>query len=521
MSSVVRSVALARVPNRSNRVWPMVSVAAVLVASAGVGFSRPFRSNQNTYLLHAVGPSLPQLSDDWFLHTTDPFPVFTAVAGLAGGTIGFAIESFVLTLAAFTGLYLIASTLLLAAPRTVRSAVPPLAVLLLSAACYLLPQTHVPVLSWVHAFHGLGGQYLMSVPSMFQPSDCGALMLLAAGIGVWAATSRWRRPLWLVAGALAVGACALHTAYLAPLAVALLAFAVADLVTCRTMRRFGWYAGVGAAAVAVVLATSPVARRSLTHGAGEPQRYLAFERIPHHTLVSHWDPHDAFLAVIVIAGAGLTVRLTHAWWAAMVLGACLTVAAVTALTVEVTRNVALAMMFPWRITVFLVPIATLTGIVWLLRPIAERLQNVRAVLLPVAACMSLVCLGIGTYLTVNAPDPASQSPVRAVRAASPAGVGLIPLELENVRLNAPAAVYVDMKSHPYTPSDLAEWQRRIVAARTAETGDGAFCRLIRQARIGWVILRPGRAVPACIVGWRPASSDGVRIYIRQDSYYIR
>jgi hypothetical protein len=491
-------------------------VAAVLVASTGVGFSRPFRSNQNTYLLHAVGPSLSELRADWFLHTADPFPIFTAIARLAGGTIGFAIASFVLAVAAFTGLFLIASTLLRTAPRTVRYAVPPLAVLLLSAACYLLPNTRVPVLSWVHPFRGVGGQYLMSVPSLFQPSDCGALMLLGAGIALWAATSRWRRPLWLVAAALAVATCALHPTYLAPLAIALLGFAIADLVTSRTIRRLGWYAGAGVAAVAVVFATNPVARGSLTHDVGEPQRYLAFERIPHHTLLSHWDPHDALLAIIVLAGAGLTVWLTRSWWASIVIIACLTVAALTALTVEATRNVALAMMFPWRVAVFLVPIATLTGIVWVLRLIAERLQHVTAVLVPVAAGMSLVCLTVGTYLTVHATNPASESPVRAVRAARPSGVGLIPLELEDVRLNAPAAVYVDRKSHPYAPPDLAEWQRRIAAVRIAETDDGAFCRLINTEEIGWVILRRGRTVPVCIVGWQPAGSEGVRIYIRQE-----
>jgi hypothetical protein len=93
-------------------------------------------------------------------------------------------------------------------------------------------------------------------------------------------------------------------------------------------------------------------------------------------------------------------------------------------------------------------------------------------------------------------------------------VGLIPPELENVRLNTPAAVYVDWKSHPYASADLAEWQRRITAARVAETDDVAFCRLINQEKIRWVMLRPGRAVPACIAEWQPTGSDGVRIYIR-------
>jgi len=107
----------------------------------------------------------------------------------------------------------------------------------------------------------------------------------------------------------------------------------------------------------------------------------------------------------------------------------------------------------------------------------------------------------------------SEPAVRALRAAGPSGVGLIPPELGDVRLNTPAAVYVDWKSHPYAPADLAEWQRRIAMVKLAETDDGMFCRLVQQENIAWVILRPDRTPPACIVGWRRAGSDDVRIYI--------
>jgi Domain of unknown function (DUF6798) len=128
--------------------------------------------------------------------------------------------------------------------------------------------------------------------------------------------------------------------------------------------------------------------------------------------------------------------------------------------------------------------------------------------------MALACLAVGAYLTVNAADPRSSRTVRVVAAAHPSGVGLIPLELEHVRLNGPAAVYVDWKSHPYASADLAEWKRRITAARVAEIDDAAFCRLIDQEKISWVMLRRGRVVPACIAGWRPTGSEGHRIYIR-------
>jgi hypothetical protein len=210
------------------------------------------------------------------------------------------------------------------------------------------------------------------------------------------------------------------------------------------------------------------------------------------------------------------VLLTRAWWAATMLTVCLTVAGAAVLIVEVARIPSLAMMFPWRISVFLVSVATLTVIVSLMRLIAGVLRNVSAVSLPVAACLSLICVGVGTYLTVGAPDPASELAVQAVRVAQPSGVGLIPLEEGTVRLNGPAAVYVDWKSHPYASADLAEWQRRIAMVKAAETDDGVFCRLIQQERVTWVMLRSDRRVPACIVDWRHAGSDGVPIYLRRN-----
>src|SRR5215203_4479563 len=86
--ALLQSTEAARSPIHTSRAWSVMPMAAVLVASAGVGFGRPFRSNQNSYLLHAVGPSLSSLRDDWLLHTTDPLPIFTAVARLASDRAG-------------------------------------------------------------------------------------------------------------------------------------------------------------------------------------------------------------------------------------------------------------------------------------------------------------------------------------------------------------------------------------------------------------------------------------------------
>ncbi len=66
------------------RLRPAVLPAfAALATAIGQGCVKFYRLSENTYLLHAIGPSYPSLDSDWLLGTADAFPAFSALVRLS------------------------------------------------------------------------------------------------------------------------------------------------------------------------------------------------------------------------------------------------------------------------------------------------------------------------------------------------------------------------------------------------------------------------------------------------------
>ena len=471
-----------------------------------------FRSNQNTYLLEAVGPSFSSLHSDWLLGTEDAFPVFTRLARVVfvlGGQRGLALVTVMTSFVACAAIGVIA----FAATRRVASAHRRVAVagavVIALAAWERIPASAyrwMPGGVKLDVFRGFGGQYLLSSPGMLQPSDGGVLLLAAAALCIVArARLDRRRPLLVWAAVLSVLACSVHASYLAPLMLVLVSIALADFFLHDRLASPWAFAATGFGAVLVVLASNPVARSAGGKGT-DAQAFLAFERIPHHSLISHWSPEQTVIAALVIvAGALLSARLLRSWWVGLVMLTALAFSLLAALVVEVTKSTTLASVFPWRISVVIVPVAfvfvAVSLIEWVARAIAPR------VLLAVACVASLVIAGAGVRATVDALDAPPSSLIATLRATDPSGIGLIPTSAEDVRLNAHLPVFVDWKSHPYAPDELAEWVRRVTATIEAYTDQGRLCGLADAESLDWVVV-VGDVLPGCFGGWTAVAGDG-------------
>lgn len=477
-----------------------------------------FRSNQNTYLLEAVGPSYPSLRSDWLLGTSDSFPVFTRLARVAfvvGGQRGLAVLMVMASFVAFAAIGVVAVTAARQSGTAHRRLSVAIAVVVALAAWQRIPDSAfgwMPGRVKLDVFRGFGGQYLLSYPGMLQPSDAGVLLLAAAALCLVARTLvDRRRPLLVVAALLSAGACSLHASYLAPLMLALISIALADVLTGERLSSPWALLATGVGAGLAVLVSNPVARAAGGRGT-DAQEFVAFERIPHHSLISHWSPEQTVIAsLVIVAGALLSVRLLRSWWAAFVMFATLAGSLLAAVMVEVTRSTTLASVFPWRITVVIVPLAfvfiAVSLVQWVVRPIDPR---------AVLAIAGVAALGIavtGVQDTRHALDAPPSSLVATLRAADLPGVGLVPIAAEDVRLNARVPVFVDWKSHPYAPDELTEWVRRVTATSAAYADDVLLCDLVDAESLDWAVLVSG-TVPTCFDGWPTIAGDGFLIVRR-------
>jgi len=491
----------------SGAVWWAAAIPLAAVLALAHPTARPFHSNQNQYFAHAVGERTPSLTGDWLMGTDDPYPLFTWLAGGVldlTGLSGIRVWSLAVTAAGVLAVGFVARAL-----TTARTAWP--ALLAMVVAAISLSPTLVAG-AFPNAFQGLAGQYVITGPGYVQPSSAGVALLFTLGLLLRydEASGSRRRDLLVAAGGTAAIACAIHPTYAVVVVLGAAAAAVVD-VTFRTTERMRAYAAVGIASVAAaVLANRSVLSLGSSVSGDTSLSRFAFERIPHHTLIAEWAWNEDGLVVLVIVAAAIAAPgVRHGTWLARWLGLGLAASLAAAGLVWASMWTSLALTFPWRITVILMPLAVAVLSVrsgdLLERSVSRRpraVQSGLATVMVILVGVSVVGLGRhGLELSRSARDPSTTAPVSLVVEAAPEGVGLIPLTAENVRINARYPVFVDWKSPPYASADLDEWWRRVDEVRAVAQDPSLLCTRQWTGRVDWVLFPGSVEVPGCLRDW--------------------
>jgi hypothetical protein len=470
-----------------------------------------YYSNQNQYFLHGLAEAdFGFLRDDWLARTRDPIPLFSLLVAF---TVRFLHPlAFHLYYALLMGVYaasLFAVFVAVLGPVRARWR----RYIFLA----LLVVVHSAVVRWA-SYHWLGqdypwylqsgvaGQYVLG--AVFQPSTFGVLLVAAVALFAWE---------HYLLTAIAVGlAATLHPTYLLPGGLLVLGFLVALLTTKRTLP------AVTLGLLALVMVLPTVLFVVFTFGPTSPeefalaQRIVADRRIPHHTRPDLWlDP----IAVVQILWIFLGLSLIEPGRVRFAL--LFTAAAAVVLTVVqiMDRSTTLALLFPWRISAVLMPVATtviLARLVGLLpdtrvRP-SLRWAGIAAVL-GCAAGGAWICLthqgyhsseeevalleyvrthasaGEVYFIPVRVPDRnkpsrGSLSSDFEPLADKKADGRVIPVDLQSFRLSTGVPIYVDFKSIPYKDTDVLEWNHRLGLAQKIQDalGKGDLSAAYRSLR---------------------------------------
>jgi hypothetical protein len=462
--------------------------AVLLAAAFAVAHTQAplYYSNQNQYLLHGLAAGgLGHLSADWLANTRDPTPLFSGLVAAGYRALGewsFQAAYFLL----LTGYFLSARWLVGALPgvpdtRAFRLA---WAAAFTAAHAAILRVASVELAGVDYPWYlqsGVAGQYLLG-PGL-QPSAFGVLLLAAV------AAFANGRP--VLAAALAAGAVVFHSTYLLPAGLLTLGFLAALAVAGRTRT------AVAAGAVALVVVAPVVAyvlagfSPSSEDSFGEAHRILVEVRIPHHAVVARWLDVVACAQIAWMAVGIALLRRTPLFLVLLVFtagGLALTLAQAA------TGDHTLALLFPWRVSVLLVPVATAVTLAKLaaLLPPGRVTGWVSAAVLAVLVAGGVVVMveRIGyrmsddeeplyAFVRGNAkPGDVYLLPVRIPAVGGgrgsvstsftppprpKPGSNLIPVDLQRFRLHTGAPIYADFKSVPYADAEVLEWYRRLKA----------------------------------------------------------
>jgi hypothetical protein len=510
---------------------PLLLVAGAILFALAHTQSPLFFSNQNQYLLHGLANAgYGHLSHDWLANTKDPTPVFSGMVSMLyriGGLFAIQVAHFALIMAYFVSIWRLVS-----AVGPVRFL--PFAAIFTSAhaAAFRLLSVRFFEVDYPWYFQsGVAGQYVLG-PGL-QPSAFGVLLLASL-----AAFARGRIHL---AAALAAGSTLFHATYLLPAALLTSGYAlrlVRDAKSKDALRISG---------LALLIAAPLAVYVYLTFADGEvgmntaARHILANVRIPHHSQIARWfDPVAGVQLAWIALGLFLLrrKRLAVPLSVATALGVVFTVVQVFA------SNDAIALMFPWRISVVLVPVATaaVAARLSLLDRDSRLNDTVAAFLLLVQAASGVAIMALGLGYAMNesevpllnhireraAPDdtyliPAKIPPLsggpRGSRSTSftppprpKPGSNLIPVDLQRFRLATGAPIYVDFKSVPYSTQDVHEWHRRmrqVEAWYDAGTWDQSDMQeALRKEGITLIVLP------------RPANASALQLLYRDEAYSL-
>ncbi|HWG47678.1 MAG TPA: DUF6798 domain-containing protein [Gemmataceae bacterium] len=463
----------------------------------GVSYTQPalYYSNQNQYFLHGLAHGdCGFLQDDWLANTADPAPVFS---GLVAFTYRHLSEAF------FYVYYLLVLGVYFHALVGIFSRVsgrPPTGLMRLGFIAIFVA-LHSALLRWTSAQlfgvdypwylqAGVANQYLLGAG--LQPSVFGVLLLLSIY------TFLQDRPLAAVtASSLAA---VLHSTYLLSAALLTLSY-LYILGRDKRFREVCFTALLALVIVAPVLAYNlRTFAPSSSQAFAESQHLLAHFRLPHHAEPILWFDGIACAQVIGVLVALFLVRGHRLF---PILALPFTLSLVLTLVQMGTGNDTLALLFPWRTSAILVPLATTIVLARLMNTSAVRFhpptpvqgrvfQIVCGVLLAVfvagGAAINYFDLGYRTntqelalleyirehkaegdvyLLPVEVPKLTSREKGAASRNFTPPPRRStqnqdISVDLQRFRLFTGAPIFIDFKSIPYKDVEVLEWHERVL-----------------------------------------------------------
>jgi hypothetical protein len=423
-----------------------------------------YTSNQNQYFLHGLAKAgLGYLKADWLANTLDPTPVFSSIVYASYRLLDWP-PIFYIYFGILAGVYLFSLTGIadhIFGIRKNRLTCYSFMALLIgfhsAALRFLLVRLFDT--NWAYLFDGgFAGQRLLG--EVLQPSTFGVLLLLSIFLFLK------RRILWAVLPL--VLAPTVHPTYLLSAAVLTVGYMAIIFIEERNYRKpllIGVLALLGV--LPILLHTYLIYQPTAPYNVARARDLLVNFRIPHHALPAMWWDTTVAIKLVLIFLASYLTRKTRIFYllvVAFLVGSVLTLAQV------ISQSNTLALLFPWRMSTFLVPLSVSMLLGFTVMQVYTRYQDFLDALegkLVVGSLMAVTLLAVaGAAIFAINLSQKQNSLARTTfefvaQNIAPGQYYLIPLDMQDFRLETGVPVYVEFKSIPYQDEQVLEWYRRV------------------------------------------------------------
>jgi hypothetical protein len=423
-----------------------------------------YTSNQNAYFLHGLANAgVGYLNHDWLATRQESMPVFTWLVYLTYMVFHSKVP-FYFYYALLMGVYLFSMVGIMDLFFDLRKSKTRMVVFLAiflaahSAALRFIFSRLVSPDSTFLLEGGVAGQRILG--QVFQPSTFGVLLVLSIYLFLrkhpyWAmlpiAISIYFHPVYLLGGAL------LTLAYM------WVAFRAEHKLKQPLLLGLSSLLLVAPALIYTIHLFSDSSPR-LANGALE---ILVNFRNPQHALITAWLNWTVLVQALVLLAGLFILRKTKLFTILLIVTAGMMILSIFQV---VTANEWLALIFPWRVSVVLVPMGTTILIAYFVTKFMDRIKDTRKTdrwvgLIAMLGITGLIIIGAIRFQVENArqlADPSLPMMKFVAEHKSPGDIYMIPSKMENFRLATGAPILVDFKSAPDRDADVLDWYQRLL-----------------------------------------------------------
>ena len=432
-----------------------------------------YTSNQNTKFLHGMADAgVGFLAGDWLARTVDPLPFFSLLIHIVYGCL----HEYIIYLFYFIllGVYIygmlgIADRLFRVSDSLSKEFTFFSLFTLMHAA---IAGTLQPLLT-----EGVADQYLLK--NYLQPCVFGVLMILSLRLYL-----EKKKVFGVI---LLCAATWFHTAYLFPAALFVCAFMLADYLETGDVRR---PAVIGALALAcvlpVVLYTKIVLAPEGVAAHAQALDIIVNWRIPHHAIIARWLDWTVIVKIILMCAALWLVRSNRQLFIILLFpfagGALFTLVQAS------TGSLSLALLAPWRVSAFLVPLASMIILARFVVLLPWEKTAARRLLAAASGLLVILMLYQGASDQVRMYRSSLSGQFFSMmehikRTKQPGETYLIPnhdVRFDMFRMRTGAPVFITWKSHPYRDGEVLEWYRRNLLADRFYQGHDRSSGLMKE-----------------------------------------
>ena len=441
-----------------------------------------FTSNQNVYFLHGLARAgYGYLNRDWTANTLEAMPVFSWLVSATYLIFHNGIPYYAYY-ALLMGIYLTSMygimDLFFDLRRSRGRTLAFLALFLAahSAALRYVLSRLVDTDSTFLLEGGVAGQRLLG--QVFQPSVFGVFLILSI---YW--FLRKRPFLSVVPIAIAIY---FHPVYLLSGALLTIAYMWVLYREGRSIKRPLQLGVTALLAVAPALAyTAYINWDPNPQIAQKALDILVNFRNPYHALITSWLNWTVLVQALVLLAGLILARRTRLFPILVIV----TLGMVVLTGIQAATNSEwLALIFPWRVSILLVPFGTTLVIAFVVSKIMDALEKpgtadraaTTASLLFIIVLMAVGAIRFQIESSRQASDPSRPMMAYVAAHKSPGDVYMVPAKMIDFRLVTGAPIYVDFNTTPDRDRDVLEWYRRLQKIYFFYGGSHDTCQSLKR-----------------------------------------